>query len=494
MQNTKILSTDPPHHCFSSDKTLQPEGASKNFIHQTDIDLLVNTIDGIIWEADPVTFQIRYVSSQAERILGYPLSVWYQPDFWSKHIHPEDAADVFSFCAATTKKGINHTMEYRMFTACGRIIWFKDVVSVIKENEKVVAARGLLIDITREKEMAQQLKQKDELFKAIVQNSFDAITLLDENRKIKYASPSLFNMLGYTEVELLNRDGLELIDANDQCKAADQFQNLFTSTNPQTAEFHFRHKNGHRVLVETLGKNMMHNPYVHGLLISMRDITEKKRLEQELIKNEVRQQQDINKAILQAQEQEREALAQELHDNINQLISAAKLMVDSAISIPSLQEKLLSNSSEALGKAITEIRSLSSSLVHYDVSELGLCESVLKLVESIRLPNMPQIHTQLNATLEERFDQSAQICLFRIIQEQVNNVLKHAKASELHIELLSKEEKTLLRISDNGIGFDPQQKRKGIGLTNLANRVKILNGHYKFITSKGNGCTLEVLL
>ncbi|WP_142452754.1 PAS domain S-box protein [Gracilimonas mengyeensis] len=127
---------------------------------------LVQTIDGVIWEADATSFTFTYVSPQVQRILGYSPAEWQgSSEFWQNKIHPQDREEAVGFCKSQTQEGINHTFEYRMQRADGEYIWIRDVVTVIKEDGQPVHLRGLMIDITPEKELEQKLEQAYKLAK-----------------------------------------------------------------------------------------------------------------------------------------------------------------------------------------------------------------------------------------------------------------------------------------------------------------------------------------
>jgi PAS domain S-box-containing protein len=113
---------------------------------------LIQTAEGIVWEADARDFKFIFVSDQVKSILGYSASEWIdEPDFWVNHIHPEDRHAAVSFCHTETEKCHSHTLDYRMTRADGRVIWIKDMVSVISENGKPRWLRGLMVDITETK-------------------------------------------------------------------------------------------------------------------------------------------------------------------------------------------------------------------------------------------------------------------------------------------------------------------------------------------------------
>ncbi len=119
---------------------------------------LMASIDGIFWEADRQTFQFTYISEQAERLLGYPVAQWLTPDFWVEHIHPDDRDWAPRFCTLAISEQRNHSFEYRMLAADGRIVWLRDVVSVGMEGGHATKLRGLMVDVTDRKQAEEERK------------------------------------------------------------------------------------------------------------------------------------------------------------------------------------------------------------------------------------------------------------------------------------------------------------------------------------------------
>lgn len=113
---------------------------------------LIQSIDGIVWEADARTFEFSFVSTQVQGILGYTPDEWLSdPYFWSNHIYHEDRDRAVNFCMMQTKEARSHTFDYRMIKADGSIVWIKDVVSVILKDDKPSLLRGIMVDITETK-------------------------------------------------------------------------------------------------------------------------------------------------------------------------------------------------------------------------------------------------------------------------------------------------------------------------------------------------------
>jgi len=114
---------------------------------------LVNSIDGIVWEVDVASFRFTFVSQQAERLLGYPVEQWLQPEFWTEHIHPDDRVWALDFSDAATREMRAHEFSYRMFAADGRMVWLHDLVTVIVDNGRPTRLRGIMVDITARKQL-----------------------------------------------------------------------------------------------------------------------------------------------------------------------------------------------------------------------------------------------------------------------------------------------------------------------------------------------------
>lgn len=130
---------------------------------------LIDSINGMVWEADASTTQFTFMSRQAEAILGYPVEQWLSsPTFWVDHIHSEDRNWAPQYCLEEVRKHRAHTFEYRMLAADGRTVWIRDLVSVLVENGRVTKLRGIMEDITDRKlsegalaQAAQDLEQKN---------------------------------------------------------------------------------------------------------------------------------------------------------------------------------------------------------------------------------------------------------------------------------------------------------------------------------------------
>ena len=258
-------------------------------------------------------------------------------------------------------------------------------------------------------------------------------------------------------------------------------------------EYRFRCKDGSYRTVYDRGFIMRDKsgaPY--RLIGAMQDVTNQRILQQELIDEKIRHKNDMAQNVIDVQEAERKKLGEELHDNINQLLGVIKLYIAHAQADPSAKDEMLKKSSEYLMEVIQEIRVLSKSLIPPTLADLGLIEAIADLSASIE--NTRSIKILLNA---ENFEEpllreNVKLMVYRIVQEQFNNILKHSDATEVKVHIYNAGKTVKLVIEDNGKGFDLQKVKKGTGLTNIRNRLEVLNGTLKIMTIPGEGCKLEM--
>jgi PAS domain S-box-containing protein len=228
-----------------------------------------------------------------------------------------------------------------------------------------------------------------------------------------------------------------------------------------------------------------------GAVVMHIDISELRRMEQERLKSILEEQKKITRVVLSAQEKERTRLGQELHDNISQLLAAIKMKLGFCLAHPDKCIPVIRECTEYVQEAMTEARNLSHQMVIPRFEENGFKQSVELLVQKYQ-SDKKTVRLELSRMRENAVSAEIKETLYRIIQEQLNNIEKYARASEVVIQILTYPDHVAFVIRDNGVGFNLTEKGNGIGLTNIFNRVESFNGSSKIITSPGEGCTLLV--
>ena len=183
----------------------------------------------------------------------------------------------------------------------------------------------------------------------------------------------------------------------------------------------------------------------------------------------------------------------ELHDNVNQLLAASNLSLNLALSQVDHKPFIL-QSQEYIAKAMKEIRKLSQVLVGpAHEKTMGLIAAVEELISNISILKDIMISFNYSTYDENESEIGLKIVIYRIIQEQMSNILKHADASEVRIELKKEKNDLILVITDNGKGFNTSAKGKGIGLTNIKNRAELYDGTVKIVCPAGKGCKMMIV-
>lgn len=224
----------------------------------------------------------------------------------------------------------------------------------------------------------------------------------------------------------------------------------------------------------------------------MQDLNKQKVLEEKLQLEIKLKEKQIAEATEDARETARADIGKELHDNVNQLLGTSKLYLDMAKLGDKNSEMYLSRSSLYTLSAIEEIRKLSKGLATDIIKNLGLCEAIDSLARDTMEVSPIRISCALKSFIEDSVNDKFKLNVYRIVQEQLSNILKHSKATEVSICLSQNKKSIALSVSDNGVGFDTGKKRKGIGIINIKSRAASYNGTADFVSQPGKGCVLTV--
>jgi PAS domain S-box-containing protein len=237
---------------------------------------LVNSLDGIVWEADAQTFAFNFVSPQAELMLGYPLARWTtEPTFWKDHIHPDDREWATSFCINATRAKRPHDFEYRMVAADGRIVWLHDVVTVVVENDQPVRLRGVMLDITERKRAEEALKESEERYRVLVEFSPNSICV-HRDGKLLYVNPAGVRLFGAKNLdELVGRSVLDFIHPDSLPVVRERIRQVGAGETAPLIEEKFVSLNGEVRDVEVAAIPIIYERAPASQVI-IRDITERK--------------------------------------------------------------------------------------------------------------------------------------------------------------------------------------------------------------------------
>jgi signal transduction histidine kinase len=208
----------------------------------------------------------------------------------------------------------------------------------------------------------------------------------------------------------------------------------------------------------------------------------------------------ILNAVINAEERERERISKDIHDGLGPLLSTIKLYVnelESGDTEPEEKQEMLKHTNELINEAISSTRSISNNLSPRLIMDFGLVKAIESFCKKVNLVNKTRIDFDNNLA-GERFDQTLEIVLYRVVTELINNSLKHAEAQKIGISLERLGEVLQLTYLDDGIGFDKEKVLNsdtgGMGLKNIISRLRSVNGNYRIHSRPGAGTLVVVEL
>ena len=324
---------------------------------------------------------------------------------------------------------------------------------------------------------------------ALDQSSIVSIT--DSNGIITYVNENFCKRACYTEDELIGQN-IRLL--NSGYHPAEYFAELWAlikSGNIWKGEFRNKAKDGEFYWVDATIVPFLDSEGRPFQYVSIRnDITNKKKLETAIVDQKIQEQKTVARAILRAQESERNYLGQELHDNVNQILVSARLLLEYASEEAGQAQDMVRKAMNLVDKSISEIRQLSSRQVT-PTRNVNLEELLSSLIDSAR--SRPTIETAIQFEIDEFIlNDELKLNIYRIVQELVNNIIKHADATKIGLDVSTEGKMVHVSIEDNGKGFNLNARRTGIGISNLRNRVESFNGEIDILSGPGKGCRVDI--
>lgn len=374
-----------------------------------------------------------------------------------------------------------------------RLFMQSSCVPLKNAGGEIVAALAVTRDITETKLAQSRLLASQERYQYLFNNNPASIIIWDiDTLEIIEANETTMDMYGYTVDEFKK---LQILDLYPEDKKGDFLDSVGYIRKRQTQKvryvWHHVDRAGETLVMEITSHKIQYKNR-NAVLAVGTNITEKTMLEKIISEEREMKQQQITAAVITGQEKERTELGEELHDNINQVLASTKLYIECALKDDIPRRDLLNESRLLVEKAMAEIRKLSKSLLPPSLGEVGLLQALDELVESIMQVNKLNIVVEWQLKDEKKLNNNIKLTIFRIVQEQLNNVLKHAEAGNTTICIRQNFDQLELRIRDDGRGFDTSLKREGVGLRNINSRAKVNKGNVTVFSVPGKGCELIV--
>lgn len=305
-----------------------------------------------------------------------------------------------------------------------------------------------------------------------------------ETLKFVLVNEAAIKQYGYSAEDFLDMDIAQLHIPEEREPMRKTIKYLDKKGLSFSGEFRQIKKNGEEIEVDIFSAFLVINKVACRTVIAV-DVTEKNIAEIKL-----------TQAIIKTQEEERNAIGSELHDNICQILAGT--MLNLSIIKPDLAEKkatILSNSINYIQLASNEIRNLSHRLAPAFFDDMKLKDSLLQLISSINVEGRFKTDFKISKELDNiNLKREVQINLYRIMQEQLNNIIKYSGANKIEVTVSIDANMLRFEIFDNGVGFDEEKVSKGIGFANMARRAKLFSGSFNVTSSPNNGCRIIITM
>jgi PAS domain S-box-containing protein len=336
-------------------------------------------------------------------------------------------------------------------------------------------------------------------FRSIVQNSSDLIGVLDRDLVLTYVSPAIEHILGYETERLLAVPIEQLVHEDDRSAALMDLRTCIATgrSAPSAHQYRLLPRRGKPRWFEVVVTNLLDDPAVGGLVLNSRDITERRRAETMTRKlEEVRG--TLLERTMKAEEQERTRLAAEIHDGPVQRLTALDIRMENAL------ERLDAADPDAIEQlrrvqvkmrdTVGDLRHLMFELHPPALRERGLEAGLIDYVHQMNAKSALRI--RLDYRLTTRTSSDVETTMYRVVQEALANVIKHAGATAVSIDVYDEDGCVVLDLLDDGIGFDMDGVRPNAvtgehyGLIAMRERVEMAGGQMKVQTSPAHGTRL----
>lgn len=344
------------------------------------------------------------------------------------------------------------------------------------------------------KRAEQAQRESEEYWRALIENTSDIITVLDDDSIICYASPSVERILGYDPQALIGEKAFDFVHPDDLPGSMEHFERILHDPGIlRSIEFRFRHQDGSWRILEAIGKKLPHDLNVRAVVVNSRDITERKQMEDELA--------EMQHRLTEAREAERLHLAQELHDGpVQELLAMDFRLITLQETLPDeyrLDE--LKQIRETAQDVARTLRIMCGELRPPTLTPFGLTVAIESHANGIQEEH-PELEIGLHLTPDgHALPEQMRLALFRIYQQALDNVLQHADASHVLVRFALDESQVVLEVRDNGHGFEVPKRwidlaRRGhLGVVGACERAEAIGGRLQVESVPGEGTVVRAI-
>jgi PAS domain S-box-containing protein len=451
-----------------------------------------NANEGIVITQDGM---FKFVNPQVKEFTGLSKKNSKTGSFID-YIHPDDRQMVVEHHRKRLAgEEVPEIYSMRMIDQRGDIRWIQNN-GVMVEWEGRPATLNFLLDITSRKQALDALAESEEKYRQLFESESDAVMIFDsETQQFEDANPATLDLFGYSKEEFLSLKVEDISAEKDKTRlSVEKVRNAATNS-MKIPQRYFSRKDG-----STFPGEISAGKFFSGdrqkIIGAVRDITERVQAEDKI--------RGLSQEQIKVQENERNRIARYLHDHVAQDLSTLKIGLETLFNEPkklsSEKKKKISEFSQVLQDSISSVRDLSYDLRPAGMDQLGLVRTVYQLCEDFSEKTNLNVDFYSAGVKDLKLDFDTAINLYRLIQEGLNNINKHARADNVIIRLVASSPNIILRIEDDGQGFDVNNrlakamKEKRMGLSNMEERVSLLAGKMdiKSQVARGTRILIEI--
>ncbi|MGI4740117.1 MAG: PAS domain S-box protein [Janthinobacterium lividum] len=428
-----------------------------------------------VWSWDPDT-DLLYQDARAQDILGLGAADGRRATPFGQLLqttHPDDQAHVAQALAQARQTQQAFDLEYRLVLADGRVRHVATVgrFSYDETRQQSLRLTGLVRDMTARHAVEEELSYKTRLLRNLLQNLPVILGRLGLDGHLREHVGLGLRRLGLAQNELVGRVAAEVFPAS-----APHFEKILAGARDSYQANVL--VDGQPVHLQCFG---FFDEEQQEAIIFALDVTESEHFKEMATRQQLRQQQEVLSAILSTQEEERRRIAEALHNGVGQLLYGTRLHLDG---LP--PSEAVRASKDLLNEAIRATRTISFELTPSILEDFGLAVALQELVS--RIPSSLAVDLNLHG-LEQTLPPLLATAVYRIVQELLNNVMKHAQAREVFVQVTHEDGQVYLSVEDDGLGFDAEgaAPRMGIGLAGIRTRVGLLGGTFSCKSQPGRG-------
>lgn len=446
---------------------------------------IVETANEGIWIIDENGLT-SFTNKQLDQMLGY------EPDEIM-------GKQMFDFIDASSKKtarenlqkrknGSKEILDFSFRKKDGTILWGQINISPLQKSGKYIGFLIMVTDITNRKEAEAKIAEALERYDMVARATSDTIWDWDIKKDTITYNQGISIVFGYSEKEISN--SIKWWEKNVHKSNRDQIKKTLHDTfvNQEQlfqVDYRFRCMDGtYKYVIDRAFVTYDATDKPIRVIGTMQDVTKE-------IENEAK----IENAVTNMQEQERQQIGMELHDNVNQILAVSLLylgLTKDAMVRNLDASALFSQTEQYIKDATDEVRRLSHELAPVSFNDFSIKQVFDILIDTLNVHKTFNITTDIVALDKSLLPIDLKINLYRILQEQLNNIIKYASATEIFVGLFIVDNSLKLTIKDNGKGFDPKITSKGIGLENMKRRAKLFYGTFKLNTLPDKGCEIII--